>query len=252
MDDLWGNAWGSPDDAKDERKPVVWSTPEKTRTDDPQEEDLSVPSWSSGPVIQWDEPSATLSPLWSTSHHGTSTQQDWSHDNPYGDIPLKNSSQAEIPNDDDLESDPTPPTTQSDDIPASPPSAGLEIEEGVIPPQVLSSVSTPRSSPPPSPNAFGTFVAGAEHSDVVPFSSERGLPGGQIYANEWDSPWGGAPAVVEDESTQHNVDEWESAKLRQLEMDRRVVSIYPLARFTYKTVLTSASLQNYFRTSFFI
>ena len=229
MDDLWGNAWGSPDDAKDERKPVVWSPPEKTRTDNPQEEDLSVPSWSSGPSIQWDAPSATLSPLWSTSHHGASVQHDWSlDDNPYGDIPLGSPSQTELPNDhssNDLESDPTPPTTQVDEIPASPPSAELGIEEEVIPPQVLSSVTTPRSSPPPSPNAFGTFVAGAEHSDVVPFSSKRDSSGGQLYANEWDSPWKSAPAVVEDESLQHNVDEWESAKIRQLEMDRRVVSI---------------------------
>jgi hypothetical protein len=231
MDDLWGNAWGSPDDAKDEKKPVVWSTPEKTKTDDSQEDDLSVPSWAStGPGIRWDEPSATPGPLWSTSHPIASAQQDWSPDNPYGDIPLEDSSQAELPNDDssnDLESDPTPPPTQSDDIPASPPSVELEVEEEVIPPQVLSSVPTPKPSPPPSPNAFGTFVAGEEHSDVVPFSSERGSLGSQPYANEWDSPWGSAPAVVEDESLQHTDDEWESAKIRQLEMDRRVVSVSP-------------------------
>ncbi|KAI9464616.1 hypothetical protein BJY52DRAFT_831440 [Lactarius psammicola] len=223
MDDLWGNAWGSPEDIKDERKPVAWSTSEKTRSDDPQEDDLSMPSWSTtGSGIQWDEPSAALSPLWSTGHHGT--QHDWSLDNPYGNIPLGNSSQAELPNDDssnDLESHPTPPT-QSDDIPASPPSAEPELEEEVVSSQVLSSVPTPSPSPPPSPNAFGTFIAGAEHDDVVPFPSDRGSLGSQPYADEWDSPWGSAPGVVEDESLQHTDDEWESAKLRQLEMDRRV------------------------------
>jgi hypothetical protein len=257
MDDLWGNAWGSPEDAKDEKKPVVWSAPQKARTDDSQEDDLSVPSWAStGPGIRWDEPSATPSPLWSTSHRGASAQQDWSlDDNPYGDIPLGNSSQAELPNDDssnDLEPDPAPPITQSDDIPASPPSVELEIEEEVVSPQPLSSVPTPRSSPPPSPNAFGTFVAGVEHSDVVPFSSERGSLGSQLYSNEWDSPWKSAPAVVEDESLQHAGDEWESAKTRQLEMDRRVVRVYSFACFSYSTVLTPASHQNYFRASFSI
>ena len=231
MDDLWGNAWGSPED---ERKPVVWSTPKTS--DDNQEEDLSVPSWSSTSArLQWDEPSASQSPLWST---GAGVQQDWSLDsNPYGDISLGDSSQAELSNyhsSNDLESDPTLPTTQSDDIPASPPSVELELEEEVISPRPLSSVSTPRPSPPPSPNAFGTFIAGAEHGDAVPFPSERGPVGSQLYANEWDSPWGSAPAVVDDESLKH-ADEWESAKLRQTEMDRRVVSAYFFACFAYIT-----------------
>jgi hypothetical protein len=230
MDDLWGNAWGSPDDAKDEKKKVVWSTPERSRSDDPPEDDLSVPSWSStGSGIRWDEPSATLGPLWSNGHHGAAAQQDWSLDNHYGDIPLGNSSQAELPNDDsanDLESDPTPLTAQSDDIPASPPSVKVELEEEVISPQVSSSVPTPGPSPPPSPNAFGTFIAGAEHGDIAPFPSERGTLGNQLYANEWDSPWRSAPTVVDDESLQRADDRWESAKIRQLEMDRRVVSVH--------------------------
>jgi hypothetical protein len=240
MDDIWGNAWGSPD-VQDERKPVVWSASEKARSDHPQEDDLSMPSWStSGPGIRWDEPSTALSPLWSTGHHGT--QQGWSLDNPYVNIPLGNSSQAELPNDDssnDLESHPTPPTAQSDDIPASPPSAEPELEEEVISSQVLSSVPTPGPSPPPppSPNAFGTFIAGAEHDDIVPFPSDRGTLGSQLHASDWDSPWGSVPEVVDDESLQHTDDEWESAKLRQLEMDRRVVSAYSFAcfRFPYNT-----------------
>lgn len=245
MDDLWGNAWGSPED---ERKPVVWSTPKTS--DDNQEEDLSVPSWSSTSAgLQWDEPSASQSPLWST---GAGVQQDWSLDsNPYGDISLGDSSQAELSNyhsSNDLESDPTLPTTQSDDIPASPPSVELELEEEVISPRPLSSVSTPRPSPPPSPNAFGTFIAGAEHGDVVPFPSERGPIGSQLYANEWDSPWGSAPAVVDDESLQRT-DEWESAKLRQTEMDRRVVSAYFCACFA---LLTLVSRPKYFHVSFFM
>ncbi len=241
MDDLWGNAWGSPDDAKDERKPVAWSTSEKTRSDDPQEDDLSMPSWSTtDPGIRWDEPSAALSPLWSTGHHGTQEDRSLELDNPYGDIPLGNSSQAELPNDDssnDLESHPTPPTAQSDDIPASPPSAEPELEEEVVSSQVLSSVPIPGPSPPPSPNAFGTFIAGAEHGDVVPIPSDRGSLGSQLYADEWDSPWGSVPGVVDDESLQHTDDEWESAKLRQLEMDRRVVSACSFAyfRFPYNT-----------------
>jgi hypothetical protein len=35
---------------------------------------------------------------------------------------------------------------------------------------------------------------------------------------------GSAPKDVDGESAHHASDEWESAKLRQLEMDRRVVS----------------------------
>ncbi|KAI9440542.1 hypothetical protein H4582DRAFT_2074326 [Lactarius indigo] len=196
MDDLWGNAWGSPDDVKDERKPVAWSTSEKSRSDDPQEDDLSMPSWSTtGPGIRWDEPSATLSPLWSTGHHDK--QQDWSLDNPYDDIPLGNSSQAELPNDDssnDLESHPTPPTTQSDDddLPASPPLRRTGARGGS---DIFSS----------------DIFSGAEQGDIVPNPSERGSLEGQLV-----------PGVVEDESLQHTDDEWESAKLRQLEMDRRV------------------------------
>lgn len=236
MDDLWGNAWGSSDDVQDERKSVVWSTSEKTRTDDPQEDDLSMPSWSTaGPGIRWDEPSTTLSPLWSPGHHGT--QQGWSLDNSYGNIPLGDSSQAELPNDDssnDLESHPTPPspTAQSDDISPTPPSAGLELEEEVISSQVPSPAPS-LGLPPPSPNAFGTFIAGTEHSDILPFPYDGVSLGSKLDANDWDSPWGSVPGVVDDESVQHSDDEWESAKLRQLEMDRRVVSALSFAYFCF-------------------
>ncbi len=252
MDDLWGNAWGSPGDVKDHGKTLAWSTPEKTRNDGPQEDDLSMPSWSTGPGIRWDEPSDALSPLWSTGHYAT--QQDSSLDNPYGNIPLGNSSHAELPNNDnsnDLGSHATPPTAQVDDRSASPPSAELELEEDLISSQALSSVHTPGSSPPPSPDAFGTFIAGAEPGDVVPFPSDGGSHGSQLYSNEWDSPWRSATRGVDGDSLHHTDDEWESAKLKQLEMDSRVVSTIPwLISFVFHNTLSPGSLQNYFRAFF--
>ena len=225
MDDLWGNAWGSPDD---DAKATAWSASEKPQNDDHQEDDLAMPSWSTGPGIQWDEPSDTQNPLWSNAHH---TAQDWSHEDPYGDIALANSRSAEPPADDnstvELPVEPEPPSLstplprgQYDDITA--PSLPRELD-GELLPSPISSSPPPEPSPPSSPDAFGTFTIGAEHSDTAPFSTIGGSLGGQIDDNEWGSPWGSVSKDVDGESAQFDSDEWESAKLRQLEMDSRVV-----------------------------
>ncbi|KAH9995589.1 hypothetical protein BJV77DRAFT_229640 [Russula vinacea] len=225
MDDLWGNAWGSPDD---DAKATAWSTSEKPQNDDHQEDDLAMPSWSTGPGIQWDEPSDTQGPLWSNAHH---TAQDWSLEHPYGDISLANSRPAEPPADDNstvelpVEAESPPhspylPQGQCDDISA--PSLSRELDEELSP-SPISSPPPPEPSPPSSPDAFGTFTIGAEHSDTAPFSTIGGSLGGQVYDNEWGSPWGSVSKDVDGESAQFDSDEWESAKLRQLEMDSRVV-----------------------------
>jgi hypothetical protein len=254
MDDLWGNAWGSPDD---EKKATTWSTSQKPQNDDLQEDDLAMPSWSTGPGIQWDQPSDTQNPLWSNAHH---TSQDWSLENPYGDIPVGNSSPAELPEDENStvelpvepESDSfSPPLPQAQCNDTIAPSPSRELDEELSPSSTPSSPS-PEPSPPSSPDAFGTFTMGAEHSDTAPFPTVGGSLGGQVDDNEWDSPWGNVSKDVDGGSEQFASDEWESAKLRQLEMDRRVVRtpffLLPLS----ENSLRPRSHRSYYREYFFI
>jgi len=227
MDDLWGNAWGSPDDVKgnDSKITIPWSTSEKLRDDDLQEDDLAMPSWSTGQGIQWDEPSDTQSPLWSSAHH---TTHDWSSEHPYGGISLGHPSFTEpspgkeIVVEPSLESKPQPSSpsslpAQSHDI--TPPSLSREVS----PTPRSSSAPSPEPSPPSSPDAFGTFTVGTEHSDAA-LTTTGGSLGGQLDDNEWSSAWGSVEKELDEDDAQHAGDEWESAKLRQLEMDRKVVS----------------------------
>lgn len=237
MDDLWGNAWGSPED---DVKPTTWKISEKSRNDDLQEDDLAMPSWSTGPGIRWDEPSDTQNSLWSNAnaHH---TAQDRPLENPYDDISLENSRLAkpqednnatvELPVEPESHSfSPPSPRAQRDDITVPSPSREPDHE---LSPSPTPSSPSPSPSPPPSPprepspssslDAFGTFTIGAEHSDTVPLPTIGGPLGGQIDDNEWGSPWGSVSKDAEEGSAQVASDEWESAKLRQLEMDSRVV-----------------------------
>ena len=230
MDDLWGNAWGSPED---DAKPTTWAISEKPKNDDLQEDDLAMPSWSTGPGIQWDEPSDTQSSLWSNAnaHH---VAQERPLENSYGDIPLGNSRLAEPEGDNNSTVElpvepeaysfsPPSPRAERDDITAASPSREPDRE--------LSHSPTPSPSPSPEPSpsssldAFGTFTIGAEHSDAAPIPTLGGPLGGRIDDNEWGSPWGSVSKDAEEKGAQVVAsDEWESAKLRQLEMDRRVVS----------------------------
>lgn len=231
MDDLWGNAWGSPED---DAKPTTWTISEKPRNDDLQEDDLAMPSWSTGPGIRWDEPSDTEPSLWSNAnvHH---TAQDQPLENSYDDIPVGNSRLAELQGDNNSTVElhvepeshsfsPPSPRVQSDDIAAPSPSREPDRE---LSPSPTPSSPSPSPSPEPSPSssldAFGTFTIGAEHSDTAPFPTLGDPLGGQIDDNEWGSPWGSVSKDAEEGSAQVASDEWESAKLRQLEMDRRVV-----------------------------
>src|SRR6266850_883734 len=229
MDDLWGNAWGSPDDLKDEGKITAstWSISEKCRNND-QEADLSMPSWSTGPGIQWDEPSNIQSSLWSNVHHAT---QNLSLENQYADIPLGTSRPPDLPGDknstgelaveSESHSSPSSPPAPSDDI-HTPSPRGLDKE--VLHSPATSSAPSPEPSPPSSPDAFGTFTVGTEHSDATHFPAFGSSVGRQLDGNEWDSPWRSVPKDPETGDSELATDEWESAKLRQSEMDRRVVS----------------------------
>jgi hypothetical protein len=265
MDDLWGNAWGSPED---DVKPTTWTISEKSRNDDLQEDDLAMPSWSTGPGIRWDEPSDTQNSLWSNAnaHHAA---QDRPLENPYDDISLENSRLAEpqggnnatveLPVEPESHSfSPPSPRAQRDDITA--PSPSREPDRELSPSPTPSSPSpSPSPSPPrePSPSssldAFGTFTIGAEHSDNAPLPTIGGPLGGQIDDNEWGSPWGSVSKDAEEGSAQVASDEWESAKLRQLEMDSRVVrnSFFPLPHSSYNG-LHLRSHRSYYRRFFSI
>jgi hypothetical protein len=247
MDDLWGNAWGSPDD-KDEGNLTTstWAISEKSRNDDFQEADLSMPSWSTGPGIRWDEPSYNQSsPLWSNVHHAT---QNLSLEDPYADIPLGESRPPEPEGDknttDELaiepesHSSPSSPLAPSDDIYAPSPSRGLDEEVSNSP--VLSSAPSPSPEPSPSssPDAFGTFTVGTEHNDATPFPAFGSSTGSQLDGNEWGSPWRNVPKDPDAGAAPHATDEWESARQRQLEMDRSVVSSSISSAFL--TILTMA------------
>jgi hypothetical protein len=262
MDDLWGNAWGSPED---DAKPATWTISEKPRNDALQEDDLAMPSWSTGPGIRWDEPSDTQTSLWSNAnaHH---TAQDRPLEDSYDDIPLGNSrlaepqgdnnSTVELPVEPESHSfSPPSPRAQRDDITASP---SREPDRELSPsptPSSPSPSSSPEQSPSSSLDAFGTYTIGAEHSDTAPLPTIGGPLGGQIDDNEWGSPWGSVskPEDAEEGSAQVASDEWESAKLRQLEMDRRVVrnSIFSLPPLSYND-LHLRSHRSYYRRFFSI
>ena len=248
MDDLWGNAWGSPED---DAKPTTWTISDKPRNDDFQEDDLAMPSWSTGPGIRWDEPSDTQTSLWSNAnaHH---TAQGQSLENLYDDIALgdsrlgepqgDNNSTVEVPVEPGSHSfSPPSPRAQRDDITAPSPPRQPDYESSPCP-----TPSSPSPSPQPSPSssldAFGTFTIGAEHSDTAPFPTTGGPLGGQIDDNEWGSPWGSVSKDAEDGSTQVASDEWESAKLRKIEMDRRVVrNSFPPSSLCLTTDCTCAA-----------
>ncbi|KAI0272471.1 hypothetical protein BC834DRAFT_966495 [Gloeopeniophorella convolvens] len=220
MDDLWGNAWGGPGH-DDERKPSSWSSPAKPQNEDEQEDDLAIPSWSTGTDIRWDEPTHTQSPLWSQPQHATDS---WSlDDNPYSDIPLGASHSAQSPVDDTIAVEPSGPPSPlepSDNFRVSPPPVSV-VEES-SPSEAPPSPRSSRTSTPPSPDAFGTFTTGAESEDPTPWNAADGIYGGNVESNSWGSAWGNAPEEAEDGDGQQVDDEWEAAKRRQLEMDRRV------------------------------
>lgn len=230
MDDLWGNAWGSPEE---DAKPATWTFTEKHRNDDLQEDDLAMPSWSTGPGIRWDEPSDTHTSLWSNANANAYHTQDRPLENSYDDIALGNSHLAE-PQGDTVElpvepeshsSSPPSPQAQHDDITAPSPSRepDRELSSSPTPPSPSPSPSpSPEPSPSSSLDAFGTFTIGAEHSDTAPRPTIGGPLGGRVDDNEWGSPWGSVSKDAEEGSAQVASDEWESARLRQLEMDRRV------------------------------
>jgi hypothetical protein len=259
MDDLWGNAWGSPED---DAKPTTWTISEKPRNDALQEDDLAMPSWSTGPGIQWDEPSDTHTSLWSNTnaHH---TAQDPPLESSYDDIPSANSplaepqgdsnSTIELPVEPESHSfSPPSPRAQRDDITAPSPSREPDRELSPSP-----TPSSPSPSPEPSPSssldAFGTFTIGAERSDTAPLPTVGGPLGGQMDDNEWGSPWGSVSKDEEEGSAQVASDEWESAKLKQLEMDRRVVrnSSFSLPPLSYNG-LHLRSHRSYFHIFFSI
>jgi len=81
-------------------------------------------------------------------------------------------------------------------------------------------------SPPLSPDAFGTFEVGEADSQIDPWEPSGAFQGQAVDPDGWSSPWAGGEASAETEPTsKEETDEWDLAKRRKEEMDRRLVSL---------------------------
>lgn len=221
MDELYGNAWGdSADIAGDLPLPrPSWTSPVLTTHE--QEADLAAPSWSTGTGVQWDEPSEEVHGLgWSTSPH----DETWRTDSVYDDIPIQSSTSErrsdqvsvtsashsedidvthEVEPEYQQESRKTAHSTPHPDIPFA---SDLEAE--------TLSPSSPSFSRSSSPDGFGTFETAFEKdSNTIPAALED---------ESWGSPWVGSVKAEEPDKA-HPVDEWEAARKRKEDLDRRIV-----------------------------
>ncbi|KAI0060983.1 hypothetical protein BV25DRAFT_1839306 [Artomyces pyxidatus] len=233
MDDIWGNAWGEPSTSQHGSGTLPWASKPETLHQETsaaagdEEADLAMPSWSTGSGMQWDEPPNLQGSLWSQT--SPSSAAPWSLANPYSDIHITKA--ATSPPASDAEGS----SHLANSLTASSPVIEVKEEEEVSPaasePDVASeppfeSLSAPDQSPTSSPDAFGTFEVGAPQvhvDDADPWSSSAAVFDDELAdaPDEWGSAWTGGQKR-ESEQDGGKMDEWESARRRKEEMDRRV------------------------------
>ncbi|KAI0041048.1 hypothetical protein FA95DRAFT_1611310 [Auriscalpium vulgare] len=220
MDDVWGNAWGEPTHTA--LPAPTWSSKLDPRPQEPPEEeedDLAMPSWSTGAGINWDEPSNQPPALWSSQ---ADNSEPWSPTSRYADI-SRHHSQSSEPSEPSSPVETPPhysPPPISPSLPPSPPPPP-EVDDHTPEPELAEAGAEP--SPPASPDGFGTFEVGLPQHDAdddpwtaTPsnFGAQDSLPG-----DEWGSGWSvQKEELVEEE----HEDEWEAARRIKERMDRRV------------------------------
>lgn len=228
MDDPWANAWG---DAA-EKKTTIWSSSSPPTNVD-QEADIAMPSWSTGPAIQWSEPSETHSSLWATPP--SDSLKPW--DPPvslYENIVIPRPTLSEVelaassqePKSAGLDSE----TSLSRSVSPESPSVPLSSDpESVFPTAPSPNLHLPAISPPDSPDAFGTFETALQHDvddvEVDPWSpTQTSFAPESADSNTWATEWGPPARVEESQDKDEPVDEWEAAQQQKQQQDRYVVS----------------------------
>ncbi|KAA1468812.1 hypothetical protein DENSPDRAFT_543165 [Dentipellis sp. KUC8613] len=216
MDDPWRNAWGDPSSTHPETS--AWSTP--ASQPDEEEADLAAPSWSTGLGIEWNEPPDVQGSLWSQN----TISDPWSPPaNTFEGLTLGRTSSMETPE--------SPDEVTTSEADSEPPSTDV-VHDAVATPTVASEQETEHSapsspSPDPSltssPDAFGTFEIGANADDIDPWPASAAGFGQQPSDQTWGAAWADTTEETPTrEDRQQSVDEWEEARRRKEELDRKV------------------------------
>jgi len=222
MDDLYANAWNDPtdpplSDLKPSTSSSTWLSP---RLPDAHEEaDLAAPSWSTGAGVHWNEPSDSAGFSWGQAD----TDLAW-NSSTYEGIQIAKPASAPAPEPHDTEGDDAPavePQSAEEEAPESP----IEVR-GLSPPpspvQEVLAIAVPLAdvevlSPPAEHDAFGTF----ESALVPDEDSALALEETTLDAGAWGSAWASeSEAKVAQEA--EPVDEWEAARQRKIQQDRKV------------------------------
>ncbi|KAH9935907.1 uncharacterized protein BXZ73DRAFT_100376 [Epithele typhae] len=249
MDDLYQNAWSDPAEtgsASLKSDAVSWS-PTKVTSTYGEEADLSMPSWSTGVGVTWDEPSHSPGLSWSQADHDAG----WGSSTYEGIAIGKSSLSAEVPAEIDSlsEGDPREPKDDAEPVEEEEPTASRTPSPTFQP---LPSSPPPNISSPPLPEPFAESLPHLDpestpvHSydrkvipipvDVIPATEdafggfESGLTTGDspspgfAATTEDSDPWGSAWADSRDaeEEIEEPVDEWERAVREKAKQDRIV------------------------------
>ena len=245
MDDLYSNAWSEPADPPlptlrpSTSSGTSWLSP--SLSDTHEEADLAAPSWSTGAGIAWNEPSDSAGFSWG----GADTDLAWGSST-YDDIKIGRSQSIPVHGESNLpeeqetgeqgaeeqpeEEDRTEEQAAEERRPSPPASPAVEVDEDArklpsptekqILPGNIPLVDAEVLVPPVDNDAFGTF-----ESALVPDEDAAvALEESDLNADTWGSAWAN-DTEASDASQTEPVDEWEAARQRKAQQDRRVVSL---------------------------
>ena len=243
MDDLYSNAWNdSADPPLPDLKPSTssgtsWLSP--SLSDTHEEADLAAPSWSTGAGIAWNEPSDSAGFSWGQAD----TDLAWGS-SAYDDIKIGKTLSLPVhdgfhePEEQEMnehrleEQVPEEERTQEQKAEEQAPShsaqpapevneVALELssEEQILPSEIpLADAEV--LAPPVDIDAFGTF----ESALVPDEDAALALEESDLNADAWGSAWA-HDSETSDAHQADPVDEWEAARQRKAQQDRRVVSL---------------------------
>ncbi|KZT65737.1 hypothetical protein DAEQUDRAFT_759148 [Daedalea quercina L-15889] len=222
MDDLYANAWNDrADPPLSDLKPSTssntsWLSPKLP--DAHEEADLAAPSWSTGAGIAWNEPSDNAGFSWGQAD----TDLAWDSST-YDDIQIRNP--ASIAVDDDVHAAEAQDVEEVPSVPVSPalpattaldvyqthepsPPAAREVLDVTVPLADAEALSLPADQ-----DAFGTF-----ESALVPDEDTAvALEASDVNVDAWGAAW-----AETKEAEAEPVDEWEAARQRKAQQDRKV------------------------------
>jgi hypothetical protein len=207
MEDPWANAWGEPSKPATNALPpfaTVTTGSHLPELGNYQEDDLGIPSWSTGTSVTWNESAGPA--LWS--------QPSDTWELPIGkDAASARCASLGSPISPILSPVSTPKPEEPPPLPSLPVEAVAQSRD---PSPVYNS---PRISPPGSPDGFGTF-----ESATTGDTWKAGTSFPDVAADEWGSAWG-PPDANKGQECDNVPDEWLAAKLQKEKKDSQVVSL---------------------------